>query len=254
MVYISLVNSAHAIWTEKALESGRHVLVDKPSFLNFGDAERLIELAERKNRCLAEAVIFGDHPLIRDGLRILAQHGAGTHVNAILSVPPFPDSDFRYRADLGGGALNDIGPYAAATSRLFFGDPPMDLFCRVGTRQPGTGLPLSFSMLADYGGERSLTGIFGFDMEYLNRITVIGPRILMEFPRPYTLPPELETELVVCVGNEDVSRVIEPADSFTAFMGRLKQAITKKDHGHLHQDLLRDARFRTQLSNAARCT
>src|ERR1700676_755088 len=34
IAYISLVNSAHEIWVERALSMGYHVIVDKPAFLS----------------------------------------------------------------------------------------------------------------------------------------------------------------------------------------------------------------------------
>ncbi len=57
IVYISLVNSMHAEWAERALLKGCHVIVDKPSFTSLDDAVRLANLARQKSLCL-----FPFHP------------------------------------------------------------------------------------------------------------------------------------------------------------------------------------------------
>src|SRR2546426_882339 len=65
LVYVSLVNSEHARWTEAALNSGRHVVVDKPAFLGLDITNRMLDLADRKKACLAEATVWSYHPQIQ---------------------------------------------------------------------------------------------------------------------------------------------------------------------------------------------
>ena len=57
LVYISLVNSEHGLWVERALERGRNVIVDKPAVLDFEQARRLVELSRSRGLCLAEATV-----------------------------------------------------------------------------------------------------------------------------------------------------------------------------------------------------
>ena len=38
IVYVSMVNSDHGKWVRKVLESGKHCIVDKPSFINVVEA------------------------------------------------------------------------------------------------------------------------------------------------------------------------------------------------------------------------
>src|SRR5438046_8291042 len=58
LVYVSLVNSEHARWTEEAINAGRHVVVDKPAFLGVQGTERMLELADRRGVCVAEATVW----------------------------------------------------------------------------------------------------------------------------------------------------------------------------------------------------
>lgn len=55
MVYIGLPPGLHYEWTMKALERGKHVLVEKPVANNAEDARRMFEYAESKGLVLMEA-------------------------------------------------------------------------------------------------------------------------------------------------------------------------------------------------------
>ena len=62
LVYVSMVNSDHGRWVRKVLESGKHCIVDKPSFINEAEATELISLAKSKKLLLAEATVWSHHP------------------------------------------------------------------------------------------------------------------------------------------------------------------------------------------------
>src|ERR1035438_2318397 len=80
-VYVSTVNSQHARWARKALQSGFHVIVDKPAFLSVAETQELIELAHRNQRCLAEATVYGCHPSISTARKAFEQAGTSpTHL------------------------------------------------------------------------------------------------------------------------------------------------------------------------------
>ncbi len=127
VVYISLVNSDHAHWAEMALQSGRHVVVDKPAFLSSADATRLIALAKDKKRLLAEANVFPFHPQVERVLEEFeAAKSAPSKITSVFSFPGFQKEDFRYQAGCGGGALNDLGPYAISAGTVFFKEHPAE--------------------------------------------------------------------------------------------------------------------------------
>ena len=245
LVYISLVNSQHAEWTEQALLSGRHVLVDKPAFLSIDDAQRLVELAISSRLCLAELVTFGEHPLVKSGIETLRQNGGTTRLHATLSVPLWPADDFRRNVALGGGAINDIGPYAAAAARLFFASPPLDIHAHILTR--ANDVDAAFGLFANFANGGAMTGLFGFDTAYINEITAFGPNARIRMPRAFTLPDGIESRQDVWIGNADHSRTIDAADSIASFIRNLVNAIRGGDTKVFHADLLADATFLSQL-------
>jgi predicted dehydrogenase len=252
LVYVSLPNSMHAQWATRALQTGSHVIVDKPAGLNLAQTEDMVAVANEKGRCLAESTVWSYHPRYQSAQSILAELRLRiTRVSALFSFPPLPPNNFRNDPSLGGGAFLDVGPYAASCSRLFFADAPQDLQARVLTRDPATGLETAFSLLATYGDGRSLTGHFGFNTEYRNSISAFGPDVAFDFDRAFTLPADAASEFVWRGHNQAHSRSCPAGDSFALFLSAVFEAIQRKAWGHFTQGMLQDARFVDEMRASA---
>lgn len=249
LVYVSTVNSTHAEWAEQALRRGLHVVVDKPACTSLDDAERLLDLAQRNNLCLAESTVYGYHPQIEVARQAFAEVGSHpTKITATFSFPPLPAENFRYRAILDGGALWDLGPYAVTPGRLFFGTEP-EVVCRV--TEWGDEVETAFSVLATYGDGRSTVGHFGFNTGYRNRLDILGPHVTVTIDRVFTTPPDLANKLHVNQRNRPKVITVPPADQFALFLRAVVTAIETGKHESLAEDLLTDARALHRLRQAA---
>lgn len=126
-VYIPLPPSLHAEWTIRALQAGKHVLCEKPLAVHPDDASRMAEASRTTKRLLVDGVMWRHHP------RAAAMHsflergelGPLRRVTSAFTFPAdkFPADDLRFRRELGGGALLDLGWYCVgailwATRRL----------------------------------------------------------------------------------------------------------------------------------------
>ena len=64
-VYIGLVNSAHYDYSRRALEAGKHVIIEKPFCSTAAQTQELADLARSKKLYIFEAVTFLHvHPFI----------------------------------------------------------------------------------------------------------------------------------------------------------------------------------------------
>jgi len=247
LAYISLENANHAQWTERALRRGLHVIVDKPAFLTYDDTRRLADLASARQRCLAEATVFGFHPQIAAVREVFRAAGAApSRVVTLFSFPPLDPADFRNRPDRGGGALFDVGPYAVATSRLFFRRAPRSVSCAVVSRGP-QGLDTAFSVLMSYDGGGALAGHFGFDTEYQNRLIAFGAGVAADLNRAFTLPPDAANTIKVRRNNVESEVPVAAADSFALFLAAVVAAIERGRWEEFTAALLEDAALLAQL-------
>ena len=117
-------NGLHHQWTIKALNSGKHVLCEKPLTNNADEARSMVAEAQLRNRLLVEAFHYRYHPLCNDTLRqILSnkdQIGRIQSVSANFTIPSMflKNNDIRFQYELGGGAQMDLGCYLVSMCRF----------------------------------------------------------------------------------------------------------------------------------------
>jgi xylose dehydrogenase (NAD/NADP) len=125
-VYIPLPNHLHKEWTVRAVEAGKHVLCEKPLAVNAQEAQEMVQAARRRGVHLMEAFMYRFHPR---SLRIksLVDQGAVGDPRLIRSAFCFrhPDpQEMRFRPEMGGGALLDVGCYGVSLARWILGAEP----------------------------------------------------------------------------------------------------------------------------------
>jgi predicted dehydrogenase len=124
-VYISLPNGMHHEWTLKAIDAGKHVLVEKPYSRRAAEAEEAWDAAGRAGLVVMEAFMWRHHPQAAAALSLVEQGKIGRlrEVRTTFSFPLFDHENVRMVADLDGGALMDVGCYCISGARLLAGDP-----------------------------------------------------------------------------------------------------------------------------------
>ncbi|KAF8928475.1 hypothetical protein BGZ47_001585 [Haplosporangium gracile] len=125
-IYNPLPNNLHYEWTVKALNAGKHVLLEKPATSNESQAKELIALAQSKNLVLLEAFHFRFHPSSIKFRELIQTHVASGHpiqkVEAIMALPTMlGKDDIRFNYKLAGGTLMDMGCYCTNAIRYFSG-------------------------------------------------------------------------------------------------------------------------------------
>ncbi|KAI0384864.1 NAD(P)-binding protein [Hypomontagnella monticulosa] len=139
-VYIPLPNGLHCEWTLRALKAGKHVLLEKPSVNNITEAEAVFKsplLGGPKAPVLLEAAHYLFHPAWTVFMTYVTPAEVAS-AKAVLWVPrwKFAADDIRYRYDLGGGALMDLGFYTASALTHVFGG--VAEACEECVTQPGS--------------------------------------------------------------------------------------------------------------------
>ena len=246
VVYISLTNDAHARWAERALERGHHVIVDKPAFTDLATAERLVALAKRRGLVLAEATTWAFHPQLDAMLGVFAEAGSTPLLATASFVAPIPADNYRMQRAMGGGALLDIGPYAASLGRVVFGGEPTSVYARVHSRN--AEVDTAFSVLVEYGPGRAVVGHFGFTTEYRNWLHLAGPGCAVEAHGVFSTGPDVETELAIRRRDAVTTMTAPSAFAMQRFLAAVADAIARGDRDAFAERLLADARVRAAFS------
>ena len=130
IVYIATPHNTHYPYVKRALEAGKHALVEKSIVLNSRELDDLAALAAQKKRMLGEAMTIWHMPLYRE-LRQILSSGTLGRVQIITmnfgSFKPYDMANRFFNMDLAGGALLDIGVYALSIVRGFMDIAPGEI-------------------------------------------------------------------------------------------------------------------------------
>ncbi|KQP56861.1 Gfo/Idh/MocA family protein [Agreia sp. Leaf283] len=111
-VYVATPTATHAELAIRALEAGKHVLVEKPIAFTAAEAQAIFAQAESHDRFVMEAMWMKFNPLHVEVVRLIADGliGEPRFVRAAFGMP-FPAGGSRWNAELGGSTVLDQGIY-----------------------------------------------------------------------------------------------------------------------------------------------
>ncbi len=124
-VYISLPNSMHVDWTERALRAGKHVLCEKPMGRDPAAVAGVFALAAEQDLVLMEAFMYRHHPQTRRLAELVHEQAVGAVrlIRATFGFNLTDRTDPRLIKAMDGGALMDVGCYCVNAARLLAGEP-----------------------------------------------------------------------------------------------------------------------------------
>ena len=199
-VYNPLPNHLHMALTLQAAEAGKHVLCEKPFAMTAADAQRLHAVAGKVH--IMEAFMVRFHPQwlrARDLLR--AGHaGSLRAIQVFFSYFNADAGNIRNQADIGGGALYDIGCYAIVAGRFFFEAEPKRVIA-LFDRDPAFKTDRCASALVDFGDGRHLDFTVSTQAVPHQRITLAGTARRIEIDIPFNAPQGSTTLLRVDDGS-----------------------------------------------------
>jgi predicted dehydrogenase len=127
VVYNALPPAGHLEWSIAALEADKAVLCEKPFAMNAGEARHMVDAAAATGQVLIEAFHYRFHSLIREAEAMIRAGTLGAirggHAVLHVNIQRSPD-ELRWRADLGGGGLMDLGCYPIHALRTLIGEEP----------------------------------------------------------------------------------------------------------------------------------
>jgi predicted dehydrogenase len=212
-VYVALPTALHARWAIAALESGKHVLCEKPFAANAREAALMIDAARAAGRVLAEAFHDFYHPFGSEMRNLGARHltSAAARVEATFSTPVADPEDIRRKLSLGGGALMDLGCYPIHWVRTLLNQEPTV----VSAEAKGAG-GIDEAMSAELRFPSGATARVRCSMlpsaRHLARVHAVAPGVELTFQNP--LAPQTGNSIVVVEGGQRSQRSVPGGSSY----------------------------------------
>ncbi|MPY66040.1 Gfo/Idh/MocA family oxidoreductase [Deinococcus sp. SDU3-2] len=252
-VYNPLPNDAHLPWTLAALRAGKHALTEKPLTLNEGEAQTLADTADETGRVLLEAFAYRFQPHVAR-LREIVASGELGEVRAFRGAFGFPltnPDDFRWEAEMGGGALYDVGCYPVSLARLLLGEPRA---VTAQARWTSGGVDLGLSGTMDFGGAlASIDCAFDWGPAATQRLTVVGTLGSLEMDGAFESHNGVPLTLRVRTGAGERTETFAPHNGYAAMVAHFGRAAQGEETPLFPpQDAVRQARVLDALFAAAR--
>lgn len=227
-VYISLPNALHHEWARRALSAGKHVLCEKPLTDTAAKSRELTELAAGNGLVLRENFAFLHHP-VHTRVRELVEQGRIGPLRtftATFGIPPLPAADIRYDADLGGGALLDVGVYPLRAALLLLGRE-LSVVGAALRHDESTGVDVAGHVLLVSGDGVFADLEFGFQHSYRSRYALWGGSAALGLDRAFTPPPQHQPVLRIDEQDHAEEITLPAAHQFRTSLAGFAEAVRR---------------------------
>lgn len=214
-VYVPLPPALHYKWAKKALECGKHVLVEKPATINKQLTSELIKIAKAKKLALHENYMFIFHKQLKEINQIIAsgQIGEIRTMRIDFGFPKRTSGDFRYQKKLGGGALLDCGGYTLKYASMLLGDT-VQINCASLNYVDEFDVDLYGSATLSNQQGQIVQVSFGMDNQYKCDLEIWGSKGRLISKRVLTAPAGFEPTCTIYTGNTQKEIKLSSDDTF----------------------------------------
>jgi len=127
-LYVATPNTEHRRALERAARAGVHVLCEKPLAATVADCRSMIQTAsDAKIKLMTAYRLHFEQANLRAVERLRKGEIGEPRIFSSVFSHQVREGDIRTRADLGGGALFDMGIYCVNAARYLFQDEPLEV-------------------------------------------------------------------------------------------------------------------------------
>lgn len=252
-IYIPLPPALHYKWAKKALERGKHVLVEKPSTISEEETRNLVSNAEKRNLALHENYMFSFHKQLEEINEIVnsGEIGEVRLYRVSFGFPKRALNDFRYNKALGGGALIDAGGYTIKYAGMLLGKTARLVYAQMNyTEEFDVDIYGSAAMVNASGLTAQIA--FGMDNDYKCELEVWGSKGTLTTGRVLTAPVGFTPTVKIRRGNEEEIRELSADDAFGKSIRYFLSCAENEDiRNHAYQSLIKQAKLVEQFRRLA---
>jgi dTDP-3,4-didehydro-2,6-dideoxy-alpha-D-glucose 3-reductase len=248
-VYISSPNSVHSEQIRLCLEYGKSIIVEKTAITDPKLAESFANIARDNKLVVLEAFMYRFHKQFSVVKSIIKEslYGRVFKVDCEFGFPHLSKDNIRYKKELSGGALYDVGAYTLSSIRHLFDDNVSlkyshllrDDSYQVDTK--GTAILESNGIICNCS--------WGFGLSYSNSIRIWAEEGIIEVERAYSKRQEAYAINVLKNGSVVESRIIEPQNHFISMFEYFADALSDPSTG---EDCLHDFVSQSKLLELVR--
>ena len=214
-VYVPLPPALHFEWGKKVLEAGKHLLMEKPFTTGLAETETLLALARERGLAVHENYMFLYHSQLTKIKDWIADGTLGEVrlIRAAFGFPKREADDFRYKKELGGGAMLDCGGYPVRLTLELLGENARVVQARL-SKPEGYEVDLYGSAVLENDAGLCAQISFGMDNAYQCQMEVWGSRATLIAPRIFTAGADFRPQLILRSSTGETQTELEQDDQF----------------------------------------
>jgi predicted dehydrogenase len=223
VIYNSLPNNLHAEWTIKAVQAGKHVLCEKPLALSLAEVDAITAAAEKYGQVVTEAFMYRTHPQTLNVHEIVVsgQLGKIKLVRGSFTYPGTDPDNYRWKPEMGGGSLWDVGCYPLSYTRSVLGAEPLEVF---GWQVIGpTGVDELFAAQLHFPEEIFAQFDCSFKIPNHAFMEIVGDKATLIIPNPFN--PTTKEKLILKRGGKVEKIVVKGTGAYTGEVEDMADAI-----------------------------
>lgn len=238
-VYIPLPTGLHTEWIRKGLKAKKHLFVEKSFTANAVETKELIEIAKRDKLCVFENFMFPFHSQIAYVKKLIEDNEIGDIklLRSSFGFPPFSENtNIRYKAELGGGALLDAGAYTLMAAQQFLGFKQEVLSASLENANQEVDFHGSIALKNDQGIHSQLA--FGFNNFYQNNIELWGTLGKITLERAFTAGPEITPKVILEQQNIRTEFILPADNHFVNILNAFYSSIINENYDSNYDQIL----------------
>ena len=196
-IYLSTPIGLHYESGKKILNAGKHLWCEKSLASDYKQVCNLIKIAKKNNLAICEAFMYLYHPIFKKIKSLVDKKYIGEIISftSTFCCPHLKKSDWRYKNNMGGGALLDLGCYPISSYINLFKTNSKLYYARLQKNKLFNKVDTSGAVF--FKNKKTWFNLnWGLGFNYQNNIHIIGTKgtITAEpfFSKPENLKPKIK--------------------------------------------------------------
>ena len=174
VVYVGTPNNCHLDQVRLLIENDKNVLCEKPLGVNAREAGEMIALAQKKDVFLMEGMWTRFFPAVKKAMEWISSGVIGDLRMLTVNMGVNIDrSNWRFRSDMAGGSMLDLGVYAIAITFLILGRDYSTIY---GAANVNDGIDVADTATLVYPDNTLAVLNFGMESVLRNGVYVNGTK------------------------------------------------------------------------------
>ena len=255
-VYISTPITLREELVSFAIKNNKHVLSEKPAFLDYSTASKVVALCKKYKVRIMEGWVFKYHPQHAIVKKHINNNRIGTvkYFDGQFTYPlPGPDN-IRLKQELAGGVFYDSVGYPVAAAQLFISDKPVSVFC-IRNFDEKYSVDNFVQIQIQFENNVNTHAVAGFGLHYSSTYSITGSKGLISVKRAYAVGESLEATISIEADEGDEEITVLPHNQFLSMIDAFcLQVLTNESTNNnfeedmLAQHLIMDAALKSSVN------